>query len=641
MTLSIVIVNYNVAHFLKECIGSIYRSDFTPDMEIIVVDNASTDHSKELISRHYPEVRWVQNTENRGFSKACNQGAALSKGDYILFLNPDTLLTQDTLQKTHDFASSIQNFGALGVKMIDGSGRYLQESKRSVPTIWDSFTKMTGLYKLAPESAFLNGYYQGHLSSEETHEVTALAGAFIMVSREAWEAVGGFDERYFMYSEDIDLGLSIHQAGYGVYYYADAQIIHFKGESTKKSGYRFNRSFYESMILFMEKYKGDLYSASSVLILRWLVAILGVYSFIKRKIGQPVGILLLIAGLYGLQYLLAMAWAIYMSGDTAYFPQWVFTRWLVLMTVVWTTFYLAYGWFTSRRTAGQILRSQATATVLLLLVYSLMPEAWRSSRFLVVGGGIVSFAYFMLITVLKNKSEGYGWQALISTTRPTVLVGNDLAFLTRYADSMRNQENMKILGFISDQTEAKDSAYLYLGGLEDLPTIQETRKPELVLFDVNTISMGDIINRVQSYEQRAHFGLITDDNKYLGSPNRNRQGEYVTLQVRLKIEEEPYRLAKRAVDVVLGVFVLSGWPLYALIGKGRQSIKGFWDLVTGRTSVVGWHKSVGHLPPQSGLIMLDSDNSSLGFPNLSDMRYVQDYRPWWDLLIYFKNWKHI
>lgn len=282
MLLSVIIVNYNVRYFLEQCLSSVKRALEQPagltgqrfyDLaEVLVVDNNSTDGSTTYLQPRFPFVRFITNTENPGFGRANNQALAASQGKYILFLNPDTILPEDCFQECLTFLDAHPGAGALGVRMIDGSGRYLPESKRGFPSAWVSFCKMSGLTRLFPRSRFFARYYLGHLSSSETHSVDVLSGAFLLARKEALDKTGGFDERFFMYAEDIDLSYHIQQAGYQNYYFANCTILHFKGESTRRDA-RYVRLFYTAMIQFVEKHFAGVTAWGYIKLLQGIIAL--------------------------------------------------------------------------------------------------------------------------------------------------------------------------------------------------------------------------------------------------------------------------------------------------------------------------------------------------------------------------------
>ena len=248
MDISVVIVNYNVRYFLEQCILSVKGAATNLNVEIIVVDNNSEDNSCSVIKEKYPEVKLVENKENIGFSKANNQGVKIAKGAYILVLNPDTIIAEDTLDKIIFFARAKQNLGVLGVKLIDGSGKLAPESKRGIPTPSTSFNKLFGI-----SSKRTGKYYATHLDENESGIIDIASGAFMFMKRIVFEEVGGFSEAYFMYGEDIDLSMKLLHKGYQNYYFASTQIIHFKGESTDKNS-KYLKYFHDAMKIFYKKH---------------------------------------------------------------------------------------------------------------------------------------------------------------------------------------------------------------------------------------------------------------------------------------------------------------------------------------------------------------------------------------------------
>lgn len=253
MQLSVVILNYNVRFFLEQCVASVQEALSNIDSEIIVVDNHSSDDSCEMIKSRFPNVKLIENKENLGFPKGNNIGVAQAKGNYICILNPDTVVAEDTFEKILAFAEEQENLGIVGCKLIDGSGNFLPESKRGIPTPFVALTKMVGLYKLFPNLKLFNRYYAQHLSKNETGKVDILVGAFMIMKRKLYNDIGGFDENCFMYSDDIDLSFMALKNGKNNYYFHETSVIHYKGESTVRDRFYMKR-FREAMQFFYRKH---------------------------------------------------------------------------------------------------------------------------------------------------------------------------------------------------------------------------------------------------------------------------------------------------------------------------------------------------------------------------------------------------
>ena len=256
MLLSVVIVSYNVKILLEQCIHTVQKAliPLGQPSEIIVVDNASKDNSVDLLKPVFPMIRFIQNKENLGFAKACNQGLEASSGKFILFLNPDTLVSEDSFQKAVSFFESHADAGGIGVRMINADGRYLKESKRGLPHPSASFYKLFGLASLFPRSKKFASYYQGHLDPNADQQVDVLSGAFMMIRRDVLDRIGGFDEKFFMYGEDIDLSKRIVDAGYRNYYLGSITIVHLKSKSTNKADPIHIKRFYDAMNVYVDKH---------------------------------------------------------------------------------------------------------------------------------------------------------------------------------------------------------------------------------------------------------------------------------------------------------------------------------------------------------------------------------------------------
>lgn len=247
-----------------------------------MVDNHSTDGSELFFSNRFKDVQFIWLQQNLGFAKANNIGLTLANGSTILFLNPDTILPEDCLVQCLDFFHSKDKAGALGIRMIDGSGCFLKESKRGFPSLFTSFCKLSGLTALFPSSKFFSNYYLGHLPENQNHEVAVLSGAFMMVDKKVLDKLGGFDETFFMYAEDIDLSYRIQKAGYLNYYFAESTILHFKGESTKKETLQYIHTFFGAMVLFVKKHNGVFISNAYALAIQVVIAIKSIVVVIKN-----------------------------------------------------------------------------------------------------------------------------------------------------------------------------------------------------------------------------------------------------------------------------------------------------------------------------------------------------------------------
>ena len=443
MLLSVVIVNYNVKSYLEQCLRSVCQSKgltLGKDFEIYVVDNHSVDDSVEMVREKFPQVKLIANKENTGFSKANNQALRQSEAKYVLLLNPDTLIEADTLRKCLDFMESHPDAGGLGVKMIDGQGRYLKESKRGLPTPETSFYKICGLCKLFPRSKRLAAYYMGHLDPDQTHPVEILSGAFMMMRMECLKKTGFLDETFFMYGEDIDLSYRILLAGYRNYYFPATRIIHYKGESTKKGSLNYVMVFYKAMEIFAEKYfskgKYKLY-IHIIRIAIWLRAALSVLGRVLKKILLPVLDL-------GISYLilafLSFAWPA-LSRDNAFFYPEIYRQ---AILPLYAALFVAgnFAWkayripLSFKRTAAGFLSGMAA----FLLLGALLGSDWQFSRFMAVAGGFFCLGTACLFRLGLGKFFRKSFPLSTRFRRHYLVVGSKEEFLR--VSHILNQEGV-------------------------------------------------------------------------------------------------------------------------------------------------------------------------------------------------------
>ena len=294
LKLSVIIVNYNVKYYLDQCIRSVLRAFVlmhTP-AEIIVVDNHSADGSVDYLEKRYPQmlypmVRFVRSAHNLGFARANNIAIRQSRGEYVLLLNPDTIVGEDALKASVDFMDAHENAGAVGVRMLGAQGRRAMESRRGLPTPMVSFFKMLGFCNRWPHHRLFGKYYMGYLPWDEPCQIEVVSGAYCMLRRKALDEVGLLDEDFFMYGEDIDLSYRVLNGGYHNYY-LPVDILHYKGESTQKSSFRYVHVFYEAMLIFFRKhYSGMTFLLSlpikTAIYAKALMALVGMLSERMRK----------------------------------------------------------------------------------------------------------------------------------------------------------------------------------------------------------------------------------------------------------------------------------------------------------------------------------------------------------------------
>ncbi|MEP6793628.1 MAG: glycosyltransferase, partial [Saprospiraceae bacterium] len=380
MRLSVIIVSYNVYPFLDNCLRSVRQAMKDIDGEIIVVDNSSVDRTSQLVKEHFPSVRLISNSDNKGFAKANNQALAVSNAEYVVLLNPDTIVSEDTFTTCLNFMDQHQDAGAVGVRMLDGSGRFLPESKRGLPTLLASFMKMSGLYKFFPHSAKLNSYYQGHIGEHEIAMIEVLTGAFMFMRKVTLGKIGFLDEDYFMYGEDIDLSYRITKGGYAIYYLPTTSIIHYKGESTSKSSLNYILTFYQAMLIFTKKnpeFKGQKQLIKLAIYFHGLARLLK--GMAEKWWAVMVDIILFSISFY----IVSKLWERYYFGQTGYFkPSFYFFN-IPLYVLTGSVVMFLNGAYDKPLTSRSSWVGFGWSALVILVIYAFLPAGYRTSRMVI------------------------------------------------------------------------------------------------------------------------------------------------------------------------------------------------------------------------------------------------------------------
>lgn len=501
MELSVIIVSYNVRHFLEQCLYSVRKAAEHHSCEIFVVDNNSADGSCSLVSNLFPEVRLIRNSENKGFSAACNQAIRMADGKFILLLNPDTVVEEDTFTKCLNFMEEYPEAGALGVKMINGNGKLLPESKRALPTPATAFFKLTGLAWLFPKSRLFNRYYLGHLDSSETTVAEIISGAFMFIKKEALEKTGLLDESFFMYGEDIDLSYRLIKAGYKNYYFPGVKIIHYKGESTRKGEINYIVYFYRAMLIFIKKHFGKKGSLSFLFFIRFAIYFWGFITVIKSFISRfflPVTDAILI---YFMFNIIVPLWEKFKFGGTYSYPQ-IFSDFLApaCAIIITGSVFIAGGYKASSRIT-EALKGIIIGTAAILVIYALLPLDLRFSRAVIVLGGIASLiiipAWRIILAVaglriIKNP---------FARAKRTVIVGDKDGFTIIKNLISSRSINSDVVGRVSIKEE--DMGTEVLGNMGQLKEVIRINRIDEIIFSTKELTASQIINSMH---------LLSDSN---------------------------------------------------------------------------------------------------------------------------------
>ena len=590
MKLSIIIVNYNVSYFLEQCLQSVYAALENVDAEVFVVDNHSVDNSVEMVQSKFPQAMLLSNTENLGFAKANNQAIRLAKGDYVLLLNPDTVVEADTFEKIISFMDKTPDAGALGVKMVDGRGEFLPESKRSLPIPSVAFYKIFGLSKLFKKSKRFGRYHLTYLSPDEIHSVEVLSGAFMLLRKSVLDKIGLLDEDYFMYGEDIDLSYRVIKGGYKNYYYPKTRIIHYKGESTKKGSLNYVFVFYRAMQIFAQKHfssKNAFLFNAMINIAIWLRALLSIIKRLLFKVLVPLlDFLLIYAGSFGI----ALYWeyAVLTERASSFSDLFLYVI-LPIYAFVWTlSIYFTNG-YKKPVSISSVNQGIIGGTIFILLVYSLLSEDLRFSRAIIVFGAIWAFLatnflrYIISKMSLKNYPVGQKHNArilIIGDEKETNRVSTLLSMT-----SLRNE----FIGFINHTASNEKNPY-FLGDISQLKDIISIYRIGEVIFCGKNISAKEIIDTMSDmYNVVLDYKIAPPESSYIiGSNSINASSEMYMMSVN-SIGKKENRRKKRTIDVLVSVVFFFLFPAIVwFVNRKRMFLRNIFLCLIGKKTWISY-----------------------------------------------------
>ena len=527
--IGIVIVSYNVRHFLERCLQSVQNAVIDGlKVEIWVVDNASVDGTKDMMREHFPDVRFIVNDINVGFSAANNQAIRQMNAKYVLLLNPDTIIEEKTLKLCYDFMECRLKAGVTGVRMIDGAGIFLPESKRSVPNLWNSFCKLFYLSDIFPKSTFFSGYNLGYLPEMETNEVEVLCGAFMFIRSSVLDETGLLDEAFFMYGEDIDLSYRILKAGYEVWYYPETTIIHYKGESTKKGSFNYLKTFYGAMQIYVNKHYGQGDAKLFAKVINLAITVRGIISGIVAlltSVFRPLtDMVLMMLALNAVK----SWWAEYYFQDSTYYDEsptnWIFGGY----ALIWTVALWMNGYYNNTRDLKKRLSSMAIGTMLILVIYALLPEYFRTSRAIILWGTVAGFIVLSFTAWVFGRKDSNKKLRISHTSIAIVASENNAIILKNVLKSSYDCDNWYYIAPDQEQYNA-----FFANTLEHLPDVVKKLGIGEIIYGSEDVPMERIIQSMTAIGQEVAFKIGSAvSKKIIGSDDRNEQGALITLKVR-------------------------------------------------------------------------------------------------------------
>lgn len=655
MKLSIVIVNYNVEHFLEQCLRSVYTALEGIDGEVWVVDNNSVDGSLAMLEKKFPQAKVIANKENVGFARANNQAIRQSEAEYVLLLNPDTIVEPDTFSKCLDFMDRTPDAGGLGVKMLNGNGEFLPESKRGLPVPSVAFYKIFGLSKLFPKSQKFGAYHLTYLSPDEIHSVDVLAGAFMLMRKSVLDQVGLLDEDYFMYGEDIDLSYRITQGGYKNYYFPETRIIHYKGESTKKSSVNYVYVFYNAMRIFANKH----FSQKNAKLFNWLItaaiwfrASLALLSRFFKAILLPV---IDFAAIYGGMYALSVYWDInILSARNSSFPPIYRKVFIPIYILIWIISMACCGSYKKPVTAAKSNKGILIGTVIILLIYALLPETYRFSRAVTILGAMWTMLVVNLIRYIMRRfnidSTLFGGKdkrriAVIGQGEEAARVAALVRVVNRKCDFIgivRSDDS-------KDETQA-ENGFRQLGKISQLQDIISIYHINEVVFCSKDIPADNIISLMtQLQECLVEYKIAPEESdSIIGSNNINTYDEIYGVHVN-SITKASNRRKKRAFDIIVSLLLLL-FLVFDLwfVKRKKNFIHNIFEVLKGKKSWVGCQKTdegenlpelrPGVLYPTDAFTFSQADPSLVHKVNVL---YLQDYSVLTDLNILYRGFRDL
>jgi O-antigen biosynthesis protein len=599
------------------------------EVEVFVVDNNSVDDSNEVVLRKFPQAILIANQENLGFSKANNQAMRLAKGEYILLLNPDTVVQESTFEKVMKFMDAHPDAGGLGVHMVDGNGQFLPESKRGLPTPAVSFYKIFGISRIFKKSARFNKYHLGHLSKNATHEVDILSGAFMLMRKSLLDKIGLLDEAFFMYGEDIDLSWRIIQAGYKNYYFHDTTIIHYKGESTKKGSLNYVYVFYNAMVIFAQKHfsqKNARVFSWCINLAIWLRALVAVAVRFVKGLALPLWDIVVLFGCWEL------ARFAYASSRDKIYQDTLVVPLMLFFCLIWTVALFFGGGYDKPYRPMKTVRPVVMGAALIFIFYSLLPENMRFSRALIVIGTVIALAVFALHRMLLRRWLAKGGEL------------SEITGIMGHADEVNRVQKM----FIGEATEGTVVTIAPACSLERLRDYITIHKLGRLVFCARDVSSSQIIGFMTAVSDlQIEMKIAPPESLFMiGSNSIEKSGDIAILDVNSITLPQNKRI-KLLVDTILSMVSLIVWPLCFWMVKNPVGwLKNSCSVLLGRRTWVG---------PDVRLIESDKlakmyikpavihPSMGMGLEKLSqealvkiNTLYIKDYNPWRDLRLMWK-----
>ncbi len=647
MDLSVIIVSYNVKYFLEQCLHSVEKASEHIAVEIYVVDNNSADGSVQMVAEKFPGVKLIANNVNLGFAKANNQAIRIASGKYILLLNPDTLVQEDTFSKCIAHMEEFADIGCLGVKMIDGAGNFLPESKRALPTPGVAFYKIFGFSALFPRSKTFGRYHLSYLSKDKINDVDVISGAFMLLRKSALEKSGLLDEVFFMYGEDIDLSYRIKLAGYRNVYFPLTTIIHYKGESTKKGSINYVIVFYNAMIIFAQKHFARNTARYYALFIHTAIYFRAGLSILQRFIKGIINPLLDALTIYAGYRTIMPMWEMHLFGQAGSYPELYMNVVVPFYILAWIlSLFLSTGYEKSVRLTDMV-KGLVIGSLFILLIYALLPESFRFSRALILFGAAWTlmatvFDRFVLSILFPASFELEAW----TRKKRIIIIGTRKEGDRVFSIVRQTQVVPELIGFV-DPSEGRVLPG-FIGHIGQIGDIVQVNRADELIFCAGDISSQKIITTMLKFtDAGVNFKIAPPESlSVIGSNSSDSIGDLYVLHFNT-LSRKLNRRKKRLIDIALSLIFVVISPILLLFVKNRTGlIRNIFSVLTGIHSWVGYFRSTGGDHPGLPVIRpgvltpMDGNRYMLtedGMAEKMNLNYAKDYRIINDLNIIIKN----
>ncbi|MDR0926687.1 MAG: glycosyltransferase [Ignavibacteria bacterium] len=622
--ISIVIVNYNVKDFLHQCLTSIENATNGLSIEVIVVDNASTDGSMDFIEPLFPDYKFIRSAENLGFAKANNIAIKQALGKYLLILNPDTILAEDTLTEMLSYMNSNREVGIAGCKVLNSDGSFQIQCRRGFPTPWASFCKLFGLQKLFPNSKLFAKYNQTFQPIDATYYIDAVIGAFMFCDTKLIQDIGGFDENYFMYGEDLDLCRQVQLHNRKVAYYHKTSIIHFKGESTRRSSLNEIKQQYDAMEKFARKY-----FSNSMLFIFFLRMGIVVRSLIARVTKHKLPIFIILADLLfiNLSYIIG-TYAKF--GNFFGLPDYAYPLVFIVLSLVFFLAQFLNGEYFEKKIS---IPNTILSLMLSFFILSTFPYFFPSFRFsrgaLLVAIGVTSLLSVLLRIGIIVFERVIGKHS----DRRVIIAGCDAQVDVMIAAILNSEmQNINILGIVSTAEKSNyTSNHQYLGNLADISIIAQKNKADEVIITDTNLPTAMIMQFMSGSNQQIKYHIIPEYDELVISRIINDISNTQVDLYKYNINKPRFKFLKRTSDILLSILSLTLFMPYLLVGsKSRKNIGKWWSVLIGHKTAIGVYSAGGNEKYwKEGIISLAQINHpellSINAINKLNDYYMQNY----------------